>query len=104
MEESMADDSPTTKGDILALGESLRMVLQELDSFRTEIKERLNGLELRLDNLEHRVDGLERRIDEGLHEIEVKLTRRMDDFAASLEEQIRDSQTEVLKAMLPRAA
>jgi len=89
----MADESPATKGDILALRAFLQ---EELGSLRSDI----GRLEQRLDSLEQRVDGLDRRLNEGLHEIEVKLTKRMDDFAASLEEQIRDSQTEVLKAML----
>jgi len=135
----MAEDSPATKGDIVALGENLRALLkEELGSLRADIgrieqrlggieqriggleqriggleqriggleqrigglEQRIDGLEQRVDGLEQRVDGLERRLTEGLHEIEVKLTKRMDDFAASLEEQIRDSQTEVLKAML----
>ncbi|HXM44544.1 MAG TPA: hypothetical protein VN924_25125 [Bryobacteraceae bacterium] len=104
MEASMADESPATKADILALGESLRGLLTlELGSIRGDIRrieQRLEGLGQRIEALEQRVNGLERRLEEGLHEVEVKLTKRMDDFAASLEEQIRDSQTEVLKAML----
>jgi hypothetical protein len=86
MEEYMSDESPATKGDILSL--------------RAFLKEEIGGLAQRIALLEQRMDGFELRFKEGLHEIEVKLTKRMDDFAASLEEQIRDSQTEVLKAML----
>jgi chromosome segregation ATPase len=129
MEASMADESPATKADIQALGDNLRVFLkEELSGLRTDIERRIDGLERRIDGLEQRIDGLgqridglgqridglgqridgleqridglERRVEERLLEVEVKLTKRMDDFAASLEEQIRDSQTEVLKAML----
>jgi chromosome segregation ATPase len=125
MEASMADESPATTADILALRVFLK---EELGSLRADIErrtdglgQRIDGLEQRIDglgqhidsleqridglgqhidSLEQRIDGLERRVEERLLEVEVKLTKRMDDFAASLEEQIRDSQTEVLKAML----
>lgn len=70
----MSDESPATKGDILSL--------------RAFLKEEIGGLAQRIALLEQRMDGFELRFKEGLHEIEVKLTKRMDDFAASLEEQI----------------
>jgi hypothetical protein len=104
MKESMAEDSPATKGDIVGLGENLRALLKdELGG----IERRLHGMDQRFDAVDRRFeevgqrfDRLEHRLNEGLHEVEVRLTKRMDDFAASLEEQIRDSQTEVLRAML----
>lgn len=114
----MPEESPATRQDILALGENLGALLKEelgridrrldgLDQRLGELDQRLGGLEVRfgavesrLDALEQRVDRLELRLNESLHEVEVKLTKRMDDFAASLEEEIRDAQTEILKAML----
>lgn len=93
----MAEDSPATKGDIVALGENLRALLKE-DLGR--IERRLDGVDQRFDAVDQRFDRLEHRLKEEFHETEVKLTKRMDDFAASLEEEIRDSQTEVLKAMV----
>jgi len=89
----MAEDSPATKGDILALGALFK------DELRG-IGRRLDGFDKRFGAAEQRLDRLEHRLEEAIREIEVKLTKRIDDFAASLEEQIRDSQTEVLKAML----
>jgi hypothetical protein len=97
MEESMAEDSPATKGDIVALGENLRALLKE-DLGR--IERRFDAVDQRFDAVDQRFDRLEHRLKEEFHETEVKLTKRMDDFAASLEEEIRDSQTEVLKAMV----
>ena len=64
------------------------------------IERRLDGVDQRFDAVDQRFDRLEHRLKEEFHETEVKLTKRMDDFAASLEEEIRDSQTEVLKAMV----
>ncbi len=93
----MAEDSPATKGDIVALGENLRALLKE-DLGR--IERRFDAVDQRFDAVDQRFDRLEHRLKEEFHEIEVKLTKRMDDFAASLEEEIRDSQTEVLKAMV----
>ena len=61
---------------------------------------RFDAVDQRFDAVDQRFDRLEHRLKEEFHEIEVKLTKRMDDFAASLEEEIRDSQTEVLKAMV----
>ena len=93
----MAEDSPATKGDIVALGENLRALLKE-DLGR--IERRFDAVDQRFDAVDQRFDRLEHRLKEEFHEIEVKLTKRMDDFAASLEEEIRDSQTDVLKAMV----
>ncbi len=93
----MAEDSPATKGDIVALGENLRALLKE-DLGR--IERRFDAVDQRFDAVDQRFDRLEHRLKEEFHETEVKLTKRMDDFAASLEEEIRDSQTEVLKAMV----
>lgn len=61
---------------------------------------RFDAVDQRFDAVDQRFDRLEHRLKEEFHETEVKLTKRMDDFAASLEEEIRDSQTEVLKAMV----
>lgn len=100
----MAEDSPATKGDIVALGENLRALLKE-DLGRIErrldgVDQRFDAVDQRFDAVDQRFDRLEHRLKEEFHEIEVKLTKRMDDFAASLEEEIRDSQTEALKAMV----
>lgn len=100
----MAEDSPATKGDIVALGENLRALLKE-DLGRIErrldgVDQRFDAVDQRFDAVDQRFDRLEHRLKEEFHETEVKLTKRMDDFAASLEEEIRDSQTEVLKAMV----
>jgi hypothetical protein len=39
------------------------------------------------------------QVDQRLVDLEIKLTKRMDDFAVSLEESIRDSQTEILRSI-----
>ena len=86
----MAEGGPATKRDIDALREDLRTLIGDV---RVEI----GGAEARL---REEIGGVETRLREEVRENEVKVTKRMDDFAASLEEQIRDSHTEVLRAML----
>jgi len=71
----MAEDSPATRSD-----EGLRQDLLAL------LKEELGGME--------------QRLRDEIRASEAKLTKRMDDFAASLQEQIRESQAETLKAVL----
>jgi len=39
------------------------------------------------------------QVDQRLVDLEIKLTKRMDDFAVRLEESIRDSQTEILRSI-----
>ena len=66
------------------------------------IDQRFVAIDQRFAQIDQRFAQIDQRfaqIDQRFVDLEVKLTRRMDDIAASLEEQIRDSQTELLRAM-----
>jgi len=63
------------------------------------LKEELGSLHADIGRIEHCLGATEARID-GLQQRVDGLEQRMDDFAVSLEEQIRDFQTEILKVML----
>ena len=97
----MAEGGPATKRDIDALREDLRTLIGdvrvEIGGAEARLREEIGGVETRL---REEIGGVETRLREEVRENEVKVTKRMDDFAASLEEQIRDSHTEVLRAML----
>ncbi|MGA2595283.1 MAG: hypothetical protein ABSH32_35770 [Bryobacteraceae bacterium] len=72
----MAEDGPVTRREIEGLRQDLLALLRE------------------------ELGGMEQRLREEIRANEVKLTKRMDDFAAALQEQIRESQEETLKAVL----
>ena len=97
----MAEGGPATKRDIDALREDLRTLIGdvrvEIGGAEARLREEIGGAEA---GLREEIGGVETRLREQVRENEVKVTKRMDDFAASLEEQIRDSHTEVLRAML----
>jgi len=72
----MAEDSPVTRREIEGLRQDLLALLKD------------------------ELGGMEQRLRDEIRASEVKLTKRMDDFAAALQEQIRESQAETLKAVL----
>jgi F0F1-type ATP synthase membrane subunit b/b' len=94
---------PATKQDLQearqGLQHEVREVKHELRQELQEVKQELKQ-DLREANqaLEER---LSQRIDNAKQDLRAELLQRMDEHAASLEESIRDSQTEMLKAFLP---
>ncbi len=104
----MAEESSVTKTDIEGLRADLRTLIGGVREEIGGVGQRLGAVEQHLGAVEQRLSeeiaGVETRlrleIREEIAKSEIKLTKRMDDIAASLEEEIRDSQTEVLRAML----
>ncbi len=75
----------------------------QIDQRFAQIDKRFTQIDQRFAQIDKRFTQIEQRfaqVDQRFVDLEIKLTKRMDDFAASLEEQIRDSQTEVLRAVL----
>jgi hypothetical protein len=101
----MAEESSVTKVDIEALRADLRTLIggvrEEIGAVEQRLRGEIGAVE---QHLREEIAGAETRLSQEIREeiakSEVKLTKRMDDITASLEEEIRDSQTEVLRAML----
>jgi hypothetical protein len=69
---------------------------------RAYFDQRFGQIDQRFEKIDHRFEMIDQRfgqIDQRFVDLEIKLTKRMDDFAARLEEQIRHSHTELLRAV-----